>query len=98
MSRKFEHRRYVTWECLENLDRLGASTWFKLGDRDLATHLWRRAELASGKRLSQVTQILAPPILDERTLMRTLKDRVFLADARMSAADELNEAVRCRLA
>ena len=98
MSRKFEHRRYVTWECLENLDRLGASTGFKLGDRDLATHLRRRAELASGKRLSRVTQILAPPILYERTLMRTLKDRVLLADACIAAADELNEAVRCRLA
>ena len=40
----------------------------------------------------------APPILHERTLMRTLKDRVVLADACLAAADELNEAVRCRLA
>ena len=97
MSRKFEHRRDVTWECLENLNRFGASTWFELGDRDPAIHLWRTTELASGKRRSQVTQTLAPPILDERVLMRTLKDRVLLADACIAAADEFNEAVRCCL-
>lgn len=49
-------RENETWECMDSLNRLGAPTWFRLGDRDLATHLWRTAELASGKSLSQVTQ------------------------------------------
>lgn len=45
-----------TWNCLETLAELGADTWFQLGDRDLALHLKRRSELASGKTLSQATQ------------------------------------------
>lgn len=44
-----------TWNCLETLGELGGDTWFQLGDRDLALHLMRRAELASGKTLSQAT-------------------------------------------
>jgi len=32
-----------------------AATWFKLGDRDLATHLYRTARLAEGATLSEVT-------------------------------------------
>src|SRR5688572_18815962 len=30
-----------TFRCLEGLARLGAETWFNLGDRDLATHIFR---------------------------------------------------------
>jgi LPPG:FO 2-phospho-L-lactate transferase len=30
-----------TFRCLQALGRLGAETWFQLGDRDLATHLYR---------------------------------------------------------
>lgn len=43
-----------TAECLEWLGRLGAPTWFKLGDRDLALHIQRTALLRSGYTLSQV--------------------------------------------
>jgi LPPG:FO 2-phospho-L-lactate transferase len=41
------------------LEELGAETWFRLGDRDMATHLWRTAQLKSGARLSAVTAALA---------------------------------------
>ena len=34
-------------------------TWFRLGDRDLATHLWRTARLREGQRLTEVTARLA---------------------------------------
>lgn len=44
-----------TTDCLEWLGRLGAPTWFKLGDRDLALHIQRTALLRSGHTLSQVT-------------------------------------------
>ena len=37
-----------TFECLHALGRLGAPTWFQLGDRDLATHLWRSERLREG--------------------------------------------------
>ncbi len=48
-----------TWEVLQALQALEADTWFRLGDRDLATHLWRAGELARGGSLSAVTAELA---------------------------------------
>ncbi len=44
-----------TDECMQWLGRLGAPTWFKLGDRDLALHIYRTARLRAGATLSQVT-------------------------------------------
>jgi LPPG:FO 2-phospho-L-lactate transferase len=44
-----------TFHCLEALGKLGEETWFALGDRDLATHVFRTAQLKKGKRLSDVT-------------------------------------------
>jgi LPPG:FO 2-phospho-L-lactate transferase len=46
-----------TWVAMENLQRYepyGALTWFNLGDRDLATHLWRTSRLTSGATLTEV--------------------------------------------
>src|ERR1051326_4653269 len=44
-----------TFRCLEALRRLGAEdTWFQLGDRDLATHLFRTQRLRQGAPLSAV--------------------------------------------
>lgn len=48
-----------TWQAMEALEELGGETWFRLGDRDLATHLWRSQQLASGNRLAAVTADLA---------------------------------------
>ncbi len=48
-----------SWNTLNALEALGGDTWFRLGDRDLATHLWRTAKLASGLSLSELTQQLA---------------------------------------
>ncbi|MFP3562978.1 2-phospho-L-lactate transferase [Paraburkholderia sp. SIMBA_030] len=48
-----------TWSCMGALDQIGASTWFQLGDRDLAIHLHRSARLAQGKSLETVTQEIA---------------------------------------
>ncbi len=44
-----------TFNVIESLDRYGDDTWFRLGDRDLATHLFRTRRLAEGATLSQVT-------------------------------------------
>jgi LPPG:FO 2-phospho-L-lactate transferase len=40
------------------LRRYGQETWFNLGDRDLATHIYRTEQLHNGKLLSDVTQSL----------------------------------------
>ncbi len=48
-------RQDESWNCLETLEHLGAETWFRLGDRDLALHLARRALLDQGRSLSEAT-------------------------------------------
>jgi LPPG:FO 2-phospho-L-lactate transferase len=48
-----------TFRALEAMAALGGSTWFSLGDRDLATHLVRTAALREGQSLSAVTARLA---------------------------------------
>ena len=50
--------RDETWTCMAGLEALGAETWFRLGDRDLATHLERTRLLATGQTLTQVTRHL----------------------------------------
>jgi len=44
-----------TFQCLSMLKKHGADTWFNLGDRDLATHIYRTDRLRQGLSLSQVT-------------------------------------------
>ena len=49
-------RRGETWNALSGLEELGGPTWFRLGDRDLATHLERTRRLQSGEPLSQIVR------------------------------------------
>ena len=44
---------------LEALRALGGDEWFTIGDRDLATHLYRTGRLRAGGTLSEVTRELA---------------------------------------
>jgi LPPG:FO 2-phospho-L-lactate transferase len=49
-----------TWHAMEALRRFpGARTWFKLGDRDLATHLYRTDRMRAGATLTEVTAEIA---------------------------------------
>jgi LPPG:FO 2-phospho-L-lactate transferase len=48
-----------TFACLETLGGLGLPTWFRLGDRDLAVHIFRTERLRAGWPLSRVTAALA---------------------------------------
>ncbi len=57
-----------TWSAMEALARFGAVAptgsnagliWFRLGDRDLATHLYRTQRLREGATLSEVTAEIA---------------------------------------
>ncbi len=48
-----------TWTAMDALARYGGQTWFRLGDRDLATHLYRAQRLAEQATLSQVTAEIA---------------------------------------
>ena len=44
-----------TFHAMGALARYGAPTWFNLGDRDLATHLYRTQRRSQGASLSEVT-------------------------------------------
>jgi len=48
-------RRDETWSFMAALEELGGETWFRLGDRDLATHVERTRRLRAGESLSAVT-------------------------------------------
>jgi LPPG:FO 2-phospho-L-lactate transferase len=52
-------RRDETWTVMEALGQLGGETWFRLGDKDLATHLERTRRRRAGESLSSVTRDLA---------------------------------------
>lgn len=45
-----------TWKVIENASKLGGPDWFRLGDRDLGTHLERTRRLKEGQTLSQITK------------------------------------------
>jgi LPPG:FO 2-phospho-L-lactate transferase len=78
-----------TFAVMDALDRYGQATWFRLGDRDLATHLYRTARLAAGAPLSEVTAEIAAawgvvprllPMTDDRVATRVTVAR---ADGRL---------------
>lgn len=48
-----------TFNALEMLGVYGLETWFKIGDKDLATHVYRTMRLRQGASLTQVTQEIA---------------------------------------
>ncbi|MEX2627610.1 MAG: 2-phospho-L-lactate transferase [Ilumatobacteraceae bacterium] len=81
-----------TWHALGALERYArvrpdgstaATTWFGLGDRDLATHLYRTARLSEGATLTEVTaeitaawelDLRGPPATDQ--VIRTRIDTI----------------------
>ncbi len=48
-------RRDESWNFMAALEALGGENWFRLGDRDLATHIERTRRLRAGESLSQIT-------------------------------------------
>ncbi|MGB9482877.1 MAG: 2-phospho-L-lactate transferase [Candidatus Dormiibacterota bacterium] len=78
--------RGETWGAAEQFRRLGDDTWFQLGDRDLATHVWRTEQLRRGRPLSEVTRRLAERLQLGFTLLpmsdQSVVTRVHTADGR----------------
>jgi LPPG:FO 2-phospho-L-lactate transferase len=71
-----------TWNFMQALERLGGETWFRLGDRDMATHIERTSRLSAGHSLTATTERLCArlgiahrvvPMSDEpvRTIVHT---------------------------
>jgi LPPG:FO 2-phospho-L-lactate transferase len=51
-------RRDESWNFAEACKQLGLETWFRLGDRDLAIHMYRSQRLKEGASLSQIIKEL----------------------------------------
>jgi LPPG:FO 2-phospho-L-lactate transferase len=73
-----------TFLTLEALGRLGEPTWFRIGDRDLATHVLRSQMLDSGCRLTETSIELCRrfrlashvlPMTDDKVRTRFVTDR-----------------------
>lgn len=68
--------RGETFACLGALEALGEPAWFRLGDRDLATHIVRTQRLRAGWTLSRVTASLAAAHGLRARLLPMTNDRV----------------------
>jgi LPPG:FO 2-phospho-L-lactate transferase len=44
-----------TFQCFDLLKNYEKAVWFNLGDRDLATHIYRTSQLRAGKNLTQIS-------------------------------------------
>jgi LPPG:FO 2-phospho-L-lactate transferase len=63
-----------SWNTLEELEKFGAETWFRLGDRDLATHIQRTARLRAGVSLVEVTREISAAFELELELLPMSED------------------------
>ena len=85
-----------TFVTMDALDRYGQDTWFRLGDRDLGTHIYRTERLAEGATISEVSAEIAaglgrrpPPAADVRRPHRHPGDRA-------AATTAATRCSRCR--
>jgi LPPG:FO 2-phospho-L-lactate transferase len=65
-----------TWSFLGQVERLGGPKWFRLGDRDLATHVLRSERLAAGETHTAVTAALCRALGVTTTLLPMSDDPV----------------------
>ena len=65
-----------SFETLNMLERYGEDTWFKLGDRDLATHILRTGRLQSGDTLTEVTAGLSGALGVESAMLPMSDDPI----------------------
>jgi LPPG:FO 2-phospho-L-lactate transferase len=61
---------------MRELDALGGAAWFQLGDRDLATHLYRSQRLAEGATKTEVTREISTRLGVEVRLLPVTNDVV----------------------
>lgn len=92
--------RQETFAALGQFRRLGEEDWFQIGDRDLATHVWRTEQLRRGRRLSEVTRLLAERLSLPLQLLpmtdHTVTTRVHTQDGRDLHLQEYLVRERCQ--
>jgi LPPG:FO 2-phospho-L-lactate transferase len=72
-----------TFQCLEMLKAYGFDAWFGLGDRDLATHLYRTESLKKGYTLTQITREISS-VLGLKTKIFPMTNDMFETRVRTS--------------
>ena len=65
-----------TWTVIDTLRALGEDAWFRLGDRDIATHLVRTERLRSGERPTEVAKALGASLGVAATVLPMTDDAV----------------------
>jgi LPPG:FO 2-phospho-L-lactate transferase len=65
-----------TFHCLEALARLKSETWFRLGDRDLATHIYRTNRERQGASLTRITRELTAALGIKAKLLPATDDKL----------------------
>ena len=92
-----------TFLTLEALGRLGEPTWFRIGDRDLATHVLRADMLNSGCRLTETALELCRrfglpsrvlPMTDDRVRTRFVTDAGTLSFQEYFVRERLSPALQ----
>ena len=68
--------RDETWSASAMLERYGAPTWFRIGDRDLGTHVGRTKLLGDGRALSEVLAVMTRALGVDARLLPMTDDRV----------------------
>jgi LPPG:FO 2-phospho-L-lactate transferase len=66
-----------SFHALEALGRFYAKPWFNLGDRDLATHLYRTERLRNGASMTQVTEEVAQRLGVQARVLPMSNERVY---------------------
>jgi LPPG:FO 2-phospho-L-lactate transferase len=92
-----------TFNTLEALVRLGEPGWFRIGDKDFATHLVRAEMLRSGHRLTEASlelcrrwgvEALVLPMTDDRVRTRFVTDQGSLSFQEYFVREHLRPTLR----
>jgi LPPG:FO 2-phospho-L-lactate transferase len=65
-----------TFNTLGQMARMGEETWFNLGDRDLATHIFRTEQMGHGKRLGEITTMMCARLGVKQSVIPCTDDRL----------------------
>ena len=69
-------RENETWACITELEALGAESWFRLGDRDLALHIVRTQMLNQGATLQDVADKLCKALGVDHRIAPMSNDKI----------------------
>jgi len=79
-----------TWQAMESLKKLGGKTWFNLGDRDLATHMYRTDRLSEGAGLKEITAEITSAMGVCVNLLPMTEDQVETKVTLLESNDEIS--------